>query len=193
MLAALAVPAAAGPLDADVLAELNRARTDPAGFAATLRDFRRAVSPDGVYHGGGEPPFVLREGTRAVDEAIAFLDRQPPLAPLAANRALAAAARDHTASQGPVGTVGHDDALGGFRARLAAHGVDSEAGETIAYGHATPTAVVVQLIVDDGVATRGHRAVIFTPVFRAAGTACGPHAGYGTMCTIDFAATPPRD
>ena len=50
--------------------------------------------------------------------------------------------------------------------------------------------VIRQLIIDDGVADRGHRIVMFADHLRYAGVACGPHPEFGTMCVIDMADTP---
>jgi len=47
-----------------------------------------------------------------------------------------------------------------------------------------------QLIVDDGVADRGHREIVYSAELRFAGAACGPHPVYGTMCVIDLGVTP---
>lgn len=66
-------------------------------------------------------------------------------------------------------------------------GWEKAIAENISYGPSGARDIVVSLIVDDGVPGRGHRQNIFNPDFRAAGTACGPHAVYGTMCVIDFA------
>jgi uncharacterized protein YkwD len=66
------------------------------------------------------------------------------------------------------------------------HGVVKRAsGENIDYG-ATGLQVVIDLIVDDGVPSRGHRRNVLDPAFRAVGIAVGPHRTYGTMCVIDF-------
>jgi uncharacterized protein YkwD len=43
------------------------------------------------------------------------------------------------------------------------------------------------LLIDDGVADRGHRRNLLDPAVRVAGIACGRHAAYGTMCVIDLA------
>ena len=43
------------------------------------------------------------------------------------------------------------------------------------------------LIVDDGVASRGHRMSIFEPRFRKAGVSFGSHKAYNYMCVIEFA------
>ena len=42
------------------------------------------------------------------------------------------------------------------------------------------------LIIDDGVRGRGHRRNIFNANYNAAGAAYGPHARYGSVCSIDF-------
>jgi uncharacterized protein YkwD len=60
-------------------------------------------------------------------------------------------------------------------------------GENISYGPDDGLEVVLQLIIDDGVPDRGHRANIFSPDFRLAGVACGPHPTFRTVCVIDFA------
>jgi hypothetical protein len=48
------------------------------------------------------------------------------------------------------------------------------------------------LIIDSGVASRGHRRNIFHPDLAVVGVACGPHRDYGAMCVMDFAGPPPE-
>lgn len=183
--------AAALTLDAAVLDEINYARTQPRAYAGVLRDYRKSYRglvvddpADAGYH-------VTKEGVRAVDEAIRFVERQPPLPPLSAAAVLALAATDHVAAQGRRGDVGHFSADGSSPGeRVKRRGGGIYVAETIAYGSQNPVAVVRQLIVDDGVADRSHRAVIFDPRFRHAGVGCGPHPVYSAMCVIDFGTTP---
>jgi hypothetical protein len=59
--------------------------------------------------------------------------------------------------------------------------------ENIAYGQRSARVIVMALIVDDGMRGRGHRRNIFKPNYNAAGVAYGPHARYGSVCSIDFA------
>ncbi len=72
--------------------------------------------------------------------------------------------------------------------RISRHGIwRGRWGENIAYGESSPRDIVLALIIDDGVRSRGHRHNIFNPDFNYAGAALGPHARYGTVCSIDFA------
>ncbi|HST30658.1 MAG TPA: CAP domain-containing protein [Chthoniobacterales bacterium] len=156
-----------------VLRELNLARENPrlyANFAAESR------------------PFHMIEHGRAVDEAVRFLSKARPLPPLTLSSGMCHAAADHCAEQA-AGQLGHD---GNDRSspgdRITRYGSWSSTwGENISYSRKTAREVVVALIVDDGVRSRGHRKNIFNPKFNYAGAASGPHARYRTVCTIDFA------
>jgi uncharacterized protein YkwD len=177
LLLACTAPAAAraSELGDAVLDELNFARTRPAAYADALLAAQR-------YGGAGRS-----DDPAAFDEAIDFLYRQRPLAPLRTDPRLAAAARAHAASQGPRGGVGHGGG-GGLSQRLQSQGLwASLVAENISYGMDDPRDVVRQLIVDSGVASRGHRHNIFNPAYEAAGVGCGGHRVYGAMCVIDFA------
>lgn len=190
---ALAAPGSADPLPASregaIVAEINRARADPAGYAETLKAYRRLYRGRLVRQPGEPEPLLTKEGPRAVDEAIAYVRRARPLPPLGWDAALALAADDHVRAQGARGLTGHAGPDGSTPGRrITRRGVGYVlAGETIAYGPRDAVAVVRELIVDDGVADRNHRTVIFTAALDRAGAACGPHRDYGTMCVIDFA------
>ena len=169
-----------GTIESEILAEINFARTQPAASADTLRRGERADDRRDAW--GGEDRGY---GGSARDEAIAFLSRQQPLPPLTDSHGLTGAAARLADDQAQSGRVGHTSAL---RERFEAHGVFSGmVAETISYGMTTPAGVVQQLIIDDGVPGRGHRAVLFDQSLSAAGVGCGPHRTYGYMCVIDFA------
>jgi uncharacterized protein YkwD len=174
-------------LSHDVLAELNFARTHPAQYAEHLERGERpddgGAAPDDSGWSAGE------QDPDARDEAVAFLMRQRPLPPLREDPRLAAAAADHSSEQGRTGDVGHASESGeGLSERLHRHGLWAGMdAEDISYGYASPRQVVDQLIIDSGVAGRGHRQNIFDPTLQAAGVGCGRHSGYGAVCVIDFA------
>ena len=171
----------------DIVAELNAARTDPAGYARKARALRRLFNGDRIER-PGEVAVVTREGPAAVDEAVAFLERQPPLLRVAASPLLARAAAGHAGDQSSTGRVGHDGSDGsGPGDRLRREGRWSATGEAIAYGPDRAEDVILQLIVDDGVPDRGHRRILFNPAYTLVGAACAPHPQWRTVCVLDFA------
>ncbi|OYY69976.1 CAP domain-containing protein [Sphingomonas sp. 28-63-12] len=178
-------------LNEDVLAELNRARADPQGYADELRAYRDDFDGPVAYSREAPDGVMTHEGPAAVDDAIAFLNRQPGLDPLNGSAMLALGAGALVIDQAAGTRIGHVTLAGlDPSARMRQHGGNIYVGEVIAYGQADPRSVVRQLIVDDGVARRGHRALVFSTLYRFAGVECGPHGRYGAMCVIDLSATP---
>ena len=152
-----------------ILAEVNLARTQPQAYAEI------------VARSAG--------GSRAAAEAVRFLERARPLSPLEHSNGLEDAAESHVADQAASGGFGHvgRDGAHSFQ-RIARHGQwQGAVGENIDYGTRAARAIVVRLIVDDGVPGRKHRVNIFNKAFRVAGIAAGSHARYGAMCVMDFA------
>src|SRR5438046_624374 len=156
-----------------VLRELNLARQNPSLYATFVAEAR---------------PFHMIEHGRAVDEAVRFLNKARPLPPLSLSAGMCRAAADHCAEQidGQLGHDGNDRSSPGDR--ISRYGTWSISwGENISYGQKTARGIVLTLIIDDGVRSRGHRKNIFNPKFNYAGAAFGPHARYRTVCSIDFA------
>jgi len=167
--------------------ELNIARQNPALYASFLEETipnylgRVRLTRDGTR-------LYTHEGIRAVNEAIQFLRSAQPLPALALSPGLCLAAADHCREQAG-GAVGHRGSNGSDpRSRIGRYGIVSEGwAEDIAYGQRSARAIVMALIIDDGVRGRGHRKNIFNVNYNLAGAAYGPHARFGTVCSIDFA------
>ena len=169
--------------------ETNALRRDPPGYARHLE--RLLPRFDGkLLERPGRPHLRTDEGAAAVREAIAALKRRKPVQQLRWSKGLAAAAADHVRDQGPTGAMEHRGLDGSNPAgRAGRHGRWLGAmAENIAYGENPAREVVVQLLVDDGVADRGHRDNMLAPGWGAAGVACGPHRRYEQMCVMDYAA-----
>ncbi|HEY3841509.1 MAG TPA: CAP domain-containing protein [Bryobacteraceae bacterium] len=177
LLAIIITPLAAHASDLaeQVLAEINLARTAPQQYAQIVANQLAG------YHG--------IEGDRAVNDAIHFLTKARPEAPLTFSPGMSNSALSHVLDVGPSGGRGHKGSNGSQPwDRMARFGKwIGRAGENIDYGVHDARAIVVRLIVDDGVSGRGHRKNIFNSDFHVAGAATGPHAAYGAMCVIDFA------
>ena len=86
----------------EIIAETNKVRTDPAGYAAKLEALR-------PYYQGtrvnipGQPIVETVEGVAALDEAIAALQAIAPLTALTASPGLTQGAADHANDIGPQG------------------------------------------------------------------------------------------
>jgi len=162
-----------------VLEELNLARTRPSEYASYVEDHKI----------DGRKPTRTLEGITAVDEAIAFLKKVDPLPALSASRPLTLSARDHVKDIGPRGITGHAGSDGSQPIdRIGRYSRPrTTSGEVITFGSVTARSIVIQLIVDDGVAGRDHRKSLFEPAFRLAGIAIGPHRTYEEVCVIDLA------
>ena len=101
---------------------------------------------------------------------------------------LCLAAADHCREQAG-GAVGHHGRGGSDpESRISRYGLVAKGwAENIAYRQRSARAIVMALIIDDGVRGRGHCRNIFNRNYNAAGAASGPHARYGSVCSIDFA------
>ena len=175
-------------LEKDVIVELNKCRTNPARYAdEVLVPYLERMGDDGIYVDSQGLNIMTQEGRSAVQEAIDALKSQKPLPMLLPNQDLSLAAADHCADQGPKGLTGHDSSDGSSvadRIRRRNSGL-SYIGENISYGENKGFDIIRQLIVDDGVPSRGHRENTFRDYYYV-GVAFGTHKKYRYMCVLDF-------
>jgi len=170
-----------------VIREMNLARQNPALYATFVQELRGRMNGNVLFL-PGHTRIRTKEGTGAVEEAIRFLQSAQPLPALTNSPGMSRAAADHCADQanGGFGHAGSDRSHAGQR--IARYGSFSGGwGENISYGKSTARDVVIALIIDDGLPGRKHRKNIFNPSYNFAGAAFGPHARFGTMCSMDFA------
>lgn len=185
LLAQAASLAAPSSFERDVFDELNYFREDPSDYANELRGYRARF--DGKLLRGAdedEIDIMTNEGVVAVDEAIRALRGEGARSTLIWSDALQRAAADHVAGQSRSGAVGHYSDRLGPGERMKARGGGPYVNEVITYGHHSPTGVIHQLLIDDGVPGRGHRFSLLRTDHLYAGVACGRHARYRTMCVI---------
>jgi uncharacterized protein YkwD len=174
-------------IDADVVLEINKVRSDPAHYADVyIAPMIGRFSGKGIDRGG--VTLITQEGAAAVRECVEVLRRTAPRGTLKPLAALARAAKDQVRLQGPKGQTGHsgpDGSAPDSRVRRYDPG-RRFLGENIAYGSSRARDIVVDLLVDDGVPGRGHRENLLRKDFFTVGVAVGPHAKYGSLCVIDL-------
>jgi uncharacterized protein YkwD len=170
-----------------LLREMNLARQNPTLYASYVEEMRSHFDGKQLVLPGGTR-IRTKEGRRALDEAIRFLQHTRPQAPLSLSAGMCRAAADHCADQvgGRRGHDGSDRSNPG--SRISRYGQWSGGwAENIAYGKTNARDIIVALIIDDGQPARKHRKNIFNPKWNVTGAAFGPHAIYRTVCSMEFA------
>ena len=109
---------------------------------------------------------------------------------LTVSAGLSRAAREHATEQGKAGIIDHSGADGSHpHERMERYGrLGGLSGENIGTGHDVGKWAVIDLFVDDGVASRGHRDNLTEAKFRVVGVGCHKHTQWRIICVMDFAA-----
>ena len=171
-----------------VLAELNVCRANPSKYsdklAATLKHYE-----GNVYNKPGSIPIETEEGPDNIQDCIRQLKATKPLPAMRWSNVLAQAAQAHVDDIGPSGQMSHQGSDGSDPGeRIERFGQwDGTIGENIDYGDTNAEEIVVNLLIDDGVQTRGHRTNILKAEHLFAGVAYGDHADMEHVCVIVFA------
>jgi uncharacterized protein YkwD len=154
-------------LEQAVIAEINRARTDPIGYAAWLESQKQYYKGI-VLELPGEKPVRINKGLQALEEAIAFLQQQEPLPPLNTSASLTTIAQEQVSaiSQRQTGDT---------------YNIDN-----ITYGRVTPQGIVMELIVDSRFPDRRHRTSLFHPQHNVTGIVCQNDPQYDNVCAIAY-------
>ncbi len=173
----------------EVIIEINMMRTDPAMYARTYLVPLREYFDGRLLKYPGDIGMVTNEGIPPLEECIRELEATKPLPPLSPRKGLVLAARDHAVDQGRTGQTGHIGSDGSsFDARVSRYGKwQYSAAENISYGYQDARKILIALLVDDGVPTRGHRKNLLQKNFNVVGVEVGPHREYREMCVMDFA------
>ncbi|MBQ0050607.1 MAG: CAP domain-containing protein [Treponema sp.] len=174
-------------VEKNVILEMNMARSNPKKYAEMYIQPRTKRFNGNLYN----DYFMTNEGVAVVNECIKFMNNQKPLPILNPSKGLSQAAKDHASTQcltdqtGHTGTDGSDPFV-----RMKRYGTYTTAGENIAYGTTSAREIVVQLLIDDGVKSRGHRKNIMNKSFTTSGVGyADKHKTYGSECVITYSGT----
>lgn len=176
-------------LERQIVAAVNRLRRDPAAFAAELERYRGFIDGNLVRFPDRDRPVIAHEGIAAVDEALGAIRQIGPLPQLEVSRGLTRAARAHAADVGQAGNINHVGSDGSQpHERMARFGrLMGNSAENINTRHRRGLWAVIDLFVDDGVESRGHRLNLVGPSFRYIGVGCAPHVKWEVVCVMDLA------
>ena len=122
---------------------------------------------------------AFRENNNYYTSLVATMQAMQPLTILQPNRKCFASADCHAITSGRVGYAGHDRQSANCRKLFYMM------GECCSYGEDTPLGIVMQLLVDDGVQSLGHRKICLGD-YNSIGVSIQPHKQYGTNAVLDF-------
>ena len=152
----------------DVIYILNLARQHPRLFLTTVVE----KYPEYI---GDE---TLRQ-SNYYKSLLTFLKQKNPQPILFPDRALYESARCHAVTSGETSYTGHK------RRTAACKKVESFLGECCDYGYNDPLSIVMDLLIDEGVPSLGHRLIMFSP-YTKMGVSIQPHKKYRWNAVLDF-------
>lgn len=117
---------------------------------------------------------------------LVFLEKQAPMPILFPDKELYESAHCHALQSGKTGYVGHD------RTTNACKRIEKFEGECCFYGTDDPLSIVVDLMIDEGVPSLGHRKILFTR-FNRIGVSIASHSRYGWNTVLDLSNQPIND
>jgi len=106
------------------------------------------------------------------------------------SESLSKVAKIHAEDMGRVGGVGHDSSDGTpCFTRIKKYNKGGAQAENCSYGIQDPLDIVIDLLIDEGVSSKGHRKNILSSAYLFIGTGIASHKTYGTNCVMDFSDT----
>lgn len=172
----------------DLLNEINSARANPTAYIRYLEEYRNYYQGTSVKFPDGSS-LTTNEGVAALNEAIAFLRTLKPLPSLVIKKGLVSASKLHLDDMLKTQKSGHTGSNGSKpEDRMNRFGTwQTSVGENIVYQARTPRIDVIGMIIDDGVATRGHRRNLFKSELKVIGISYGGPFEQHTIGVITFA------
>ncbi len=153
----------------EVIYILNLIHFDPAFFANTVLKKYPAVSGKDY----------LTNDTYYYKSLIKTLLKLKPLPLFSPNEACYKSAQCHAYSSGKNGYAGHE------RQTQACKAIENYYGECCDYGNSDPLEIVLSLLIDEGVPSLGHRALLLNS-YNKIGVSIQPHKLYGFTAVVDF-------
>ena len=170
-----------------IFTEHNKIRSNPSSYIEILQKQMTYFKGDILYR-PKEVPIQTNEGVKAFEQAIEFLKEKKPVPELIFDERLSKAAADHANDIGPKGLLSHESSDGkNVSDRIEKYAEwDGACCENIDFGAKNAVDVIVSLVVDDGVANRGHRKNLFNPDVKYLGVASASHREYDVVNVIDY-------
>ena len=175
-------------MERDIVLEQNMVRSDPKKYGDLYIKPMLTKFVGLRYDLGNDHWLVTSEGVAAVVECIAVLNEAKPCSPLYPDIELSKMSKYHADLQGVTEQIGHNSPNGEtFNQRLKRFKISYlNCAENINYGRYSARDIVISLLVDDAVPSRGHRVNILNNIYNKVGVSHGTHLKYRYMCVMDY-------
>lgn len=129
------------------------------------------------------------EDNRFTRSLVTDLEKVANLTMLNTCTGLFQSARAHALDMGRTGEIGHDSTDGTrcFDRVRKYYNKSVAMAENCSYGYADAMDILMQLLVDEGVPSLGHRKNILSPAYQLVGLSIQRHKTYQWNCVMDFA------
>ncbi|MGF7141198.1 CAP domain-containing protein [Roseimarinus sediminis] len=174
----------------DIVLEMNMLRYNPAMYAQQHMQWMEAFYSGKLLKIPGKTPYQTEEGRSALQECLKVLKQASPAPILYPSNGMTKACELLVYDQGNTGKTGHRGSDNSTPdSRLNRFGTfTGYFAENIHYGDAEPRFIIISLLIDDGVRSRGHRNTLLSADYHHTGVATGAHK-YGEMCVINYASS----
>lgn len=171
----------------EVYAFLNEVRKDPSSILPELKKMKKFYK-DKEYRNPAFNYYIMtEEGISAVDDAIKHIETSFTQKLLERHEGLEQAAKELIDHLGPEGLTTAKDADLAIEKRVKSK--ISEPGaiaENLSFGWPSAKEIILQMIIDDGVPSRGHRTNLLSGNYERVGIAVGKHKTFQCICAIEF-------
>ncbi|MBR6279437.1 MAG: CAP domain-containing protein [Bacteroidales bacterium] len=132
-------------------------------------------------------PYLKNKTSNYISSLYSTLATTKNLPMLYPEASLCQTAAAHAEDMGSKGLIGHNSSDGtNWNDRINELYDSYTIAENCSYGYARAIEIVMQLLVDEGTASLGHRKNILSNKYNAIGVAIRSHRQYGNNCVQDF-------
>ncbi|CUE80041.1 Hypothetical protein, putative [Bodo saltans] len=180
---------------------LNKVRTDPKSLIPHIKEKLKFLNEEGnAFTVPGKPVENCVEGSVPYIELIEMLEAARPIVTLLdVPMGLLLAARDHATDLGKRMEATQEGSDGSTpQMRMNRYGrVGGKCGQLLSLGYQQAADIIIQLAVDDGIASRVDRKAIFDPDMRVCGVAIGKHSIHENVAIVllahEYGDKPPNE
>lgn len=169
----------------EVERETNKIRTNPKSYIPILEQYLEWFDGKVLDKPDSEAGIETQEGPSAYREAIEFLKVQKPIDALIYDSEVAKASEEYAIEIGRLGTTENDETS--IEERISKYvDWDIAISENVDFGGTSGEEIVINLLVDDGVDDRSHRANLFNTKTKYFGIGVSTHKEYELCTVIDY-------